>query len=450
MLASGLVSEDEIARAEQVLRADTQNPYGQTGEADDARLSKQLVEMELLTKYQADQLKAGRTRLNLGPYIITDSIGQGGMGHVFKAIHEVMGRECAVKVLPREKSTPEAIENFRREIRTQAKLSHSNLVAAFDAGEDGKVHYLVVEYVPGIDLRRLVRSQGKLSQQQASKVIIQSAMGLQYAHDSGLIHRDVKPGNILVTPDGVAKVSDLGLAGFMNESDDPRAGKIVGTADYLAPEQIRSPGEVTKLIDIYSLGCSLYYAITGKVPYPGGTPKSKAQRHLSETPWHPRRFNEEISDEFVDLIADMMEKDPADRIQSMSEVAARLEPWSSGSDVLPQQMSRSPWASPPVPAGSVEDDLGMSLKDTGSATFSAIDFVAVEGESSSQLSQGTNGLSSASQDTLAPAPPPIISADAVELDGQLSRTACVAIALAIAIPVSLFIGGIIGFVVARF
>ncbi len=113
--------------------------------------------------------------------------------------------------------------------------------------------------------------------------------------------------------------------------------------------------------------------------------------------------------------------------------------------MLPQQMSRSPWASPPVPAGSVEDDLGMSLKDTGSATFSAIDFVAVDGDSSGQLSQGTNGLSSASQDTLAPPPPPIISADAVEADGQLTRTACVAIALAIAIPVSLFIGGIIGF-----
>lgn len=442
---SGLVTDDQVRDVEQFLRADTQNPYSQA-DVDDARLADILVEKELLTQYQADQLMAGRTKLNLGPYIITDSIGQGGMGHVYKAIHEVMGRECAVKVLPREKSTPEAIESFRREIRTQAKLSHPNLVAAFDAGEDGKVHYLVVEYVPGIDLRRLVRSQGRLTQQQAAKIIMQAAIGLQYAHESELIHRDVKPGNILVTPDGVAKVSDLGLAGFMNEGDaDPRAGKIVGTADYLAPEQITSPGDTTSVSDVYSLGCSLYYTITGKVPYPGGTPQSKATRHLSETPWHPRRFNEEISDEFVDIIADMMEKDTSERIKTMSEVAARLEPWASDSGPIPQQMSRSPWMSPPLPTDSVEDDLGINMKDTGSATFEAIDFVPIGSD--------TSAMGSSAQDTNKlgpdPPPPPIMGIAEEETAFELTRTACVAIALAIAIPVSMFVGAVIGFLIGR-
>ncbi len=285
-------------------------------EIDDKELAAVLIETGKITSYQADQLMAGRTRLKLGAYIITDWIGQGGMGQVFKAVHEMLGRECAIKVLPLQKANDESVSNFRREIRTQAQLDHPNLVRAFDAGEDGGVHFLVVEFVPGTDLRRLVRTKGHLDVQQAANVIKQSAEGLEHAHSHNLIHRDIKPGNILVTPDGVAKLSDLGLAGYLHDVDDPRAGKTVGTADYLSPEQIRTPHNITRSSDIYSLGCTLYYAVTGKVPYPGGTPKSKARRHMEETPWHPRRFNEEVTDEFVDLIGDMMEKDPALRIQS--------------------------------------------------------------------------------------------------------------------------------------
>jgi len=269
-LLSGLVSEGELRTAvENVLKRGKGSI--RTSDITERAISDQLVLDGVITAYQADQLRAGRTKLTLGPYIITDWIGQGGMGQVFKAVHEMLGRESAVKVLPLSKATPDAIKNFRREIRTQAQLDHPNLVRAYDAGEDGNVQYLVVEFVPGTDLRRLVRTRGRLSVQQAANVIMQSARGLEYAHQQGLIHRDVKPGNILVTPDGIAKVSDLGLAGFLHETDsDPRKGKIVGTADYLAPEQITNPFEPTKLSDIYSLGCTLYYSITGKVPYPGG------------------------------------------------------------------------------------------------------------------------------------------------------------------------------------
>ena len=322
----------------------------------DKELAAMLVKLDHLTRYQSDQLLSGRTKLNLGPYIITDWMGQGGMGQVFKAVHEMLGRESAVKVLPLHKTTPEAIVNFRREIRAQAKLDHPFLVRAFDAGEDGNVHYLVVEYVPGTDLRRLVRTKGRLTVQQAASVIKQAAEGLAHAHERDLIHRDIKPGNILVTPEGTAKVSDLGLAFYLNDPEDPRFGKIVGTADYLSPEQIKTPLEVTEVSDIYSLGCTLYYAVTGKVPFPGGTPKSKARRHLQETPWHPRRFNEEVSDEFVDLIGDMMEKNPAERIQSALEVAERLAPWASDDTLMiNDEIDRQRWTSESLPSADNQD-----------------------------------------------------------------------------------------------
>ena len=252
---------------------------------------------------------------------------------------------------------PGKLKAIRREIRAQAKLDHPNLVRAFDAGEDGNVHYLVVEYVPGTDLRRLVRSKGKLSVQQGANIIKQSAEALAHAHQRNLIHRDIKPGNILVTPDGTAKLSDLGLAFYLNDSNDPRVGKIVGTADYLSPEQIKTPLNITHASDIYSLGCTLYYAVTGKVPFPGGTPKSKARRHLEETPWHPRRFNEEVSDDFVDLIGDMMEKNPRERISSATEVAERLAPWASdNSPLMSEDLDDRPrWIPAPLPSADAQD-----------------------------------------------------------------------------------------------
>jgi serine/threonine protein kinase len=224
------------------------------------------------------------------------------------------------------------------------------------------VYFLVTEYVPGTDLRRLVRSQGRLTMAQTASVISQAAMGLGYAHQQGLVHRDVKPGNLLVTPDGLVKVSDLGLAGCLHEgADDPRAGKIVGTADYLAPEMITNPQRVTPVSDIYALGCTLYYAITGKVPFPGGTTRDKARRHCEETPWHPRQFNAEVSDDFLDLMADMMEKDPRRRVQAAAEVVERLQPWVDQRIALPYPMApRSQWHAPPVPTARDETvaDLG--------------------------------------------------------------------------------------------
>lgn len=438
---SGLITAEQFDQARAAIHGEPERLPTPVEEIGDEELAVKLIAMGLLTRYQADQLKAGRTKLNLGPYTITDWIGQGGMGQVFKAVHKMMGRQCAVKVLPREKSTPEAIESFTREIRTQALLDHPNLVRAYDAGHDGNVHYLVTEYVPGTDLRQLVRREGPLSMQQAANVIVQAALGLEYAHQRGLIHRDVKPGNILVTPDGVAKVSDLGLSGFIHDAgNDPRAGKIVGTADYLSPEQIKSPTAVTSVSDVYSLGCTMYYAISGKVPFPGGTTRDKARRHCEETPWHPRRFNVEVSEEFVEIMADMMEKDPQKRIQTAAEVAARLEPWAREAAPLPsQQLTKSPWMPPPLPTDADDDQ----LQDTD-ASSDVYDNGDSRQGSGSQISQPTYSAASGGQDTrrirrVAPPPLPLQRTPAP------SATAGVLIALAIAIPISMLVGSLLTF-----
>ena len=371
------------------------------------------------------------------------------MGQVFKAVHEMLGRESAVKVLPLHKTTPEAIENFRREIRAQAKLDHPNLVRAFDAGEDGNVHYLVVEYVPGTDLRRLVRSKGKLTVQQAANIVKQAAEGLTHAHERNLIHRDIKPGNILVTPDGVSKLSDLGLAFYLNDATDPRAGKIVGTADYLSPEQIRTPNHITSASDIYSLGCTLYYSVTGKVPFPGGTPKSKARRHLEETPWHPRRFNEEVSDDFVDLIGDMMEKDPKERIQSAKEVAERLAPWAADdSPLLREDLGDRPrWMPAPLESPDAQEtdpnlddftDMAISdVSDTQNSIYATID-------------DGSGSMSGQTK----PPPPPLSTVEkyknAAHLDDPttFSITALFATAV-VCLAIGILVGFIGGYLLAK-
>lgn len=329
VLTSGLVTPAELDQA--IVALWTERSGGRATaqvEISQEELAERLISLGRLTPYQAKQLLAGLTKLKLGQYRILEPIGHGGMGEVFKAEHEFMGRIVAVKVLPISKATPAATASFIHEIRSQARLQHVNLVQAYDAGRDGNVYYLVTEYVPAIDLRKYVREHGPLGMKAAATIITQAAKGLRHAHEQGLIHRDVKPGNLLVTPEGITKVSDLGLAAWLNDMEtDPRAGKIVGTADYLSPEQILTPRQVTAASDVYSLGCTLYYAVTGKVPFTGGGTRDKTRRHLEDMPLHPRRLNPELSDPFVDAIAAMMDKNVAQRIQTAAEVVRRLAPW---------------------------------------------------------------------------------------------------------------------------
>ena len=333
-LTSGLLSAQQLEEARLALRnGGAPGTLGHDPTAavpTDQVLSEKIVALGLLNAWQAKQLLDGRTKFTLGPYRIIDSLGQGGMGHVFKAEDPILKRVVAIKVLPRDKLTPEAIANFTREIQALSSLNHPKLVRAVDAGNDGNVNFLVTEYVPGSDLRKLVRRNGPLSIAAAANIISQVAEGLHHAHQQGIVHRDVKPGNVLVTPEGDAKLSDLGLAGPMyssNADQDPRYGKIVGTADYLSPDHILSPWSPVPAWDIYSLGCTLYYAVTGKVPFPGGTTSDKARAHCGLKPLDPRRLNHQLSDSFVDVVADMMAKDPAQRIASALAVIDRLAPW---------------------------------------------------------------------------------------------------------------------------
>ena len=451
-LASGLISAEAIEYAQRVARHRLTQSGEPSDKIPDKLLADILVEQELLTQYQAEQLMQGRTKLSLGPYIVTDWIAQGGMGQVYKAVHKFMGRECAVKVLPLEKASGQvARKSFERETRVQARLDCPYLVRAFDAGVDGQIHYLVTEFVPGMDLRRLVKQQGPLPVHQAAHIIRQAALGLQYAHEKGLIHRDVKPGNILVTPSGDAKVSDLGLAGFNQDLlNDPRAGKIVGTTDYISPEQIRTPLEVKPVADIYSLGCTLYWAVCGKVPFQGGDTPSKLRRHLEETPWHPRRYVPDIPEDFVDIIAEMMEKNADKRIASAKEVAARLEPWADArhSELSTARLAPSPWMAPPPPLD-VDNSNPPSIDDLNNqqsslASSPGLNLSANQGGSSSSVDANKPSLvraRSVSSDSIAPTSP--LPPD------HLSPWLVVSLTLAVAIPPTLVIGAILGYLLSR-
>jgi serine/threonine protein kinase len=367
-LASGLVTEGQLAAAEATIPL----PQSQTEPAIwDQALADRLVETNALTKFQAREILAGRRRFRLGQYTIFDEVARGGMGQVFRAEHAMMGREVAVKVLPRAKSTPESEAAFRREMRMLGRLDHVNLVRAFDAGYDAMVYYLVTEYVPGLDLKRQVLKHGPLPEPLAASVISQAARGLAYAHEQGLVHRDVKPGNILVMPDGRVKVLDLGLAGSQIEEESSRLGRVVGTMDYISPEQIRAPDDVGPSADIYSLGCTLYFAVTGRVPFPGGTRREKMQRHLTDTPVPPAQLAPHLSAGFCRVIEDMLAKDPAKRIQSAPDVIERLRRWtpetlapmprrkrsskateSDGSSDTTEETSRGSWLPWPRDGGS--------------------------------------------------------------------------------------------------
>ncbi len=323
----------------------------------DFAVAEWLVSRAWLTQFQAHQLLAGRRKLTLGQYRILDELGRGGMGQVFRAEHAMMGRAVAIKVLPRAKSTTDTEAAFQREIRMLARLDHPHLVRALDAGHDGKVYYLVTELVPGLDLRRQVLRHGPLDEIRAASVLSQAALGLACAHSQGLVHRDVKPANLLVTPEGHVRVLDLGLAGSVLEAESTRLGRVVGTMDFMAPEQIRSPDGVGPSADIYSLGCTLYFALTGEVPFPGGTRQEKAQRQLKEAPRSVRQLSPTVSEGMAMVVAALLQKEPQARPASAAEVVERLRPWLPAEPLAmprekvgPADRSRSRRQPPPLPS----------------------------------------------------------------------------------------------------
>ncbi len=417
-LTSGLVSAQQLEDALTGLkpRGDAPADGAATSTApvvvepiSDEALGERLVDLGYLNRWQVEQLKEGRTKFTLGPYRIVNAIGKGGMGHVFQAEHKLLGRLEAIKVLPKLKSTPEAVAAFQREIRAQAQLDHPNLVRVTYADYEGDTYFFVTEFVPGTDLRKLVRRNGPLPWPIAATIVAQAAEGLHYAHRRGLVHRDVKPGNLLVTPDGHTKITDLGLAWFLMEEIEGQPGKsgsLVGTADYLAPETIREPRKIMPVSDVYSLGCTLYYAVTGKVPFPGGNTADKIRRHLDEVPLNPLHFNPDLPEGFCDVIAALMDKNPDKRTPTAAAALELLRPWcdenatrnmAEGGRLVMSTPIRSTTAAPvPPPA----------LEETASYVLDDDDVPPGQLDSPSQISQGTLSNAADTEDTLAGVPAP--------------------------------------------
>jgi serine/threonine protein kinase/Leucine-rich repeat (LRR) protein len=298
-------------------------------------MARSLVDSKKLTAYQVSLLCEGRWKgLVLAEYTILNRIGAGGMGQVFLAVHRRMDRIVALKVLPKETTaSADAIRRFHHEVKAAAKLSHANIVTAHDAGEQEGVHYLVMEYIEGTDLSRLVKEQGPLPVDKATDCILQAARGLEYAHRRGIIHRDIKPGNLLMNTEGVVKVLDMGLArmqllseggGDASPSEITRTGTVMGTADYTAPEQSVDAASVDRRADVYSLGCTLYFLLTGKPVYSGGNSMQRFLAHRESPIPSLRAARPEVTEALDRVFQRMVAKKPEDRFASMVAVIEAL------------------------------------------------------------------------------------------------------------------------------
>lgn len=306
------------------------------GEGDPKKLAEQLVKEGLLTKWQAQQLLSGRSQFFLGKYKLLDLIGQGGMGAVFKATQSGIGRIVALKVMTKTvlKDTS-AVNRFLREIRSAAALDHPNIVRAYDADNAGKTYFLVMEYVDGRDLKSWIKKHGQLPIDWSCDVIRQAALGLQHAHERGMAHRDIKPANLLIVQEEtggppLVKILDMGLARFASENTEEgeltRTGQVMGTPDYIAPEQARSTKSADIRSDIFSLGCSLFEMLTGKLPFSGQNVMEKLMARAMQDAPRVRSLRSEVSAELDAVVAKMLARDPRQRFQAPAEVVTALEP----------------------------------------------------------------------------------------------------------------------------
>jgi WD40 repeat protein len=278
-------------------------------------------------------------------YRVLGLLGRGGMGAVYRAEHRLMERPVALKVIARDLiDDPAAVERFRREVKAAARLSHAHIVQAYDADQAGDVHFLVMEYVEGTDLARLVAERGPLPVAQACDYVRQAALGLQHAFEHGMVHRDIKPQNLMRTPQGQVKVLDFGLSRFVSESAPAGAaggapggdsaitqtGSLMGTADYIAPEQALDAHAADIRADVYSLGCTFYFLLAGHCPFPEGTFVDKVAAHRGSQPRPLTDFRQDVPPPLLRVLERMMAKDPARRYQTPSEVARALAPFTQG------------------------------------------------------------------------------------------------------------------------
>jgi CheY-like chemotaxis protein len=333
---------NKLAGHENVSRADFARSLAESGlldagdllpdsAPDGAAAARSLVEAGKLTGYQADAILGRRfADLQIGNYEILDRLGAGGMGTVFKARHRRMKRVVALKVLSREAAgMGTSGERFQREVETIARLSHPNIVMAFDADESEVGPFLVMEYVNGQDLASEVIRSGPLPVAAAVDRVLQAARGLEYAHAQGIVHRDIKPGNILRAADGVVKVADLGLVRLSESAGRntslTQTGTVMGTADYMPPEQAIDSGLVDHRADVYSLGCTLYFLLTGRPPYQAGNFLALLLQHREAPIPSLRAARPDVPPELEAVFRRMVAKAPEDRYPTMAEVVRELE-----------------------------------------------------------------------------------------------------------------------------
>lgn len=331
---TGIVTEHDLS---DLIRSQEESRRPDTAEA----LSALLIQAGKLTQYQNHVLcLGGESPLLIGDYLILEPIGSGGMGTVYKAVHKRMKRIVALKVIRSDMDQlPDRLKRFEREVQTAARLSHPNIMTAYDAGEDQGVHYLICEYIDGESLTELVRSSGPLDFSDAMNCILQIAHGLAYAHGQGVIHRDIKPANILIDDQGDLKILDMGLARLQQTSEDllvngsqtelTTSQFFMGTIDYMAPEQARNTKLADHRSDIYSLGCTLYFLLTAKPVYDGETTVERILAHKEQPIPSLSAIGQQISDKFDPIFAKMLAKEPDDRYRSAEELIQDLEKFSS-------------------------------------------------------------------------------------------------------------------------
>ena len=367
---SRLVSGDDLAKAR------AQSPVEPEKDAA-VRLARVLIEQGSLTTYQAKKVLAGATRgFFLGEYRIQRSLGEGGMGKVYLAVRERDGLRVAIKVLPPSKAVDggQALARFRREMELSRLASHPNLARTLDVGQDGDVHFMVLEYVQGESLYQLVKHPkgGPLRVTDAARYFLKVIDGLEAAHDAGLVHRDIKPSNLMVTPEGDAKILDLGLARLVDDVEGSltRHNVVIGTLDYASPEQLGDAARADRRSDLYSLGCTTYFALAGRPPFEGGDVVNKIFKQRMDDPEPLERVARGVPSAFAAIVRKLMNKDPADRYQTVAELRVDLTRWADPAvvrSILGAEADAARTFRPPPPV--VEDD-DLRLVDSGDGAIS--------------------------------------------------------------------------------
>ena len=308
--------------------------------ADPQVLIRHLVDRDHITAYQLRKVVNGRSsELFLGPYVISDKLGEGGMGKVFRARHLRQDREVAIKVVREHLlAKPTARGRYEREVQAALALQHPNIVSVGSAGSTDGHYYLEMEFVDGLDLARMIQRYGVFSVPEACEYVRQAALGLHHAHELGFVHRDIKPSNIMVSgsrhvPKAVepanVKILDMGLVRCIGDDEErglTRDGTVVGTPDYMAPEQAKNSRLVDRRADLYSLGAAFYYMLTGKPPFPIGTALDKIICHVEQAPPLLSATRSDLPEELVRIVDRLMAKNPEQRFATALELAEVLIP----------------------------------------------------------------------------------------------------------------------------